>query len=228
MDSKYYEDLMNDILYEWDNSIFLNGGNIGHTSFTNIYELLGYEYYQQFARDDLFEEFNNSTDKNHFLDGMKGLKDSDKKLLIDYSSNLFNTINIDKNTLLRYMLKLALLVNRYNHSHYKDTMNKDIKKIMHKKYLNYGKTEKINIFKKRVYDIIELMGGMSTFYEETQEFKKELIEAYNNPSKYVIHRLEDKIQLNTTDIKNYLLSLKLPMKNDNIENFITDLNKNTK
>ncbi len=125
------------------------------------------------------------------------------------------------------MLKLVLLVNRYNHSHYKDTMNKDIKKIMHKKYLNYGKTEKINIFKKRIYDVIELMGGMSTFYEETQEFKKELIEAYNNPSLYVVHRLEDKIQLNTADIKNYLVSLKLPTKNNDIENFINDLNKKT-
>jgi hypothetical protein len=222
-----YKDLMTEILYKWDNSMFLYGGDIGHTAFTNIYELLGYEYCSEFLADKFFIEFNNNTDKNHTLDGMKGLHDKDKKLLIQYSDYLFNTIKVDKYILLRYMLKLVLLVNRYNQSHYKDTMNKDIKKIMHKKYLNYGKTEKINIFKKRVYDIIELMGGMSTFYEETQEFKKELIEAYNNPSLYVVHRLEDKIQLNTADIKNYLVSLKLPTKNTDIENFINDLNKKT-
>ncbi len=99
-----YKDLMTDILYKWDNSMFLYGGDIGHTAFTNIYELLGYEYCSEFLADKFFIEFNNNTDKNHTLDGMKGLHDKDKKLLIRYSDYLFNTIKIDKYILLRCLV----------------------------------------------------------------------------------------------------------------------------
>lgn len=219
-----YENLMNDIINKWDKSIFLNGGDISNTEYTNIYQSLGYDSYKDFLTDDFFEEFNSfnhSANKASFLNGMSGLNEDDKELLLYQASILFNTIDIKDKLLPRYMLKLALLLDRYRQSHNKQDFNKVITNNIQKKYLKKTTDDKTKIFKERVDDLIELMGGRITFCEDTQNFKQSLHEAYNNPSLYVFDTSKETISLPKQDIKDFLFSLKLKDKSQCIKDFIT-------
>lgn len=245
------KNMMEMILNEWDSSIFFYGGNISQAGFTNEqYNLMGYtgdEPKLWFVSDEFFSDFT-------FENSIKGqnighgLSEVDKSNLIEYS-HLF--IGLEKHMTVKYMLGLALHVNRYR---YLKTRDKSLWTLSPKNRIklktNYSQKERatalkkkaekmleyIEEFKKESKEAIDLMGGINVRYRESENelinfysnnnLTKELQNIINNPSNFIPPN-KIKISISLSIISDYLKSLKLKNKSIDIKNFISQLN-NTK
>jgi len=196
------EKMMVDIIDNWDSSIFCYGGDTSSAGYTQKeYELLGYENKQQFTLDSFFREFN-------FSNSIKGdnigqtLSDGDRETLAEHAEALFFNV-LEKDKIYRYMLKLALHVNRYRYLKTRETRLKDLISIG-KPYINKN-VKKEQKLKKLAEEMILLMGGDVVIYEGiTNELKK----ISNYPHAY-IPKYNLKIAIPKKEIKAYLFSLKL-------------------
>ena len=213
--------MMRSILEEWDSSIFFYGGDIRQAGYRDEqYKLMGYECKQDFEEDDFFKEFHYPSVEN--LGSMNGvgrmLTEEDKRILIEHSDYLFNGIK-EEEKLYKYMLKLALYLNRYR---YLGTRKKTIKKLQTKirktPKKHHAEREKIEKIKSLAEQLILLMGGK---YVSHGLITEELNKVIESPHLYIAKLLNPKTLL-VSEIKKYLSNLKL-RKQDEINNFITDI-----
>jgi len=207
------DNMMVDIIDNWDNSIFFYGGDTSLAGYTEEqYKLLGYVDKQDFQTDDFFDEFSFS---NRVQGNNRGigqiLNDDDKHVLANYANVLFNTVE-GKKTIYRYMLKLALHVNRYRYLKTRDiSINKTNKINRPKIKKHYTKKQKEEKLKKLAKEMIALAGGRNAITPELENI-------IQNPENY-IPRTRYKISQPKQVIKDYLFGLKINKK-DEIQDFI--------
>jgi len=216
------EKIMTDILDNWDNSIFYYGGDTSLAGYTKSeYQLLGYSGKEEFLSDIFFQEFHYSNtiqQKGTYINIGQGLNDDDKDLLIEHSHPLFSSVS-KKDNLYKYMLKLALYVNRYRYLKSKEEI---INKLNHIGILSpkkhYTTKEKEDKLKKCASDIILLMGGDTVIRSNILVDLKNMI---LNPHMY-LQKKTYHIAIPKKAISTYLFSLNLK-KPKEINNFITSI-----
>ena len=178
------EKMMVDIVDNWDNSIFFYGGDTSLVGYTEKeYRLLGYIDKKDFQTDNFFDEFN-------FSNRIKGdnigqiLNDDDKEVLVEHADALFCNVP-EEDKIYRYMLKLALHVNRYRYLKTRNKSINNLKTIIRPKLKkHYSKKEKETRLKKLAEEMIILMGGHHVIHEGiTNELKKVMGTSKNTPKK---------------------------------------------
>lgn len=221
MGSEDYQNMMRSILYEWDGSIFFYGSDTSLAGYTDEqYKLMGYECKKYFQTDTFFDEFElGSVENLGSFDGVgKKLTKEDKELLILYSDYLFDGIKEEKKVY-RYMLKLALYLNRYR---YLGTRKNIVKKIhtsgIKKPKKHYTEAQKTKKIKETAEFLILLMGGRFVSHGLIIDELKKVIES---PHLY-IYKPPNPKALFVAKIQSYLSNLKLK-KQVEIKNFITDI-----
>lgn len=197
------KDIMTNLLDEWDASIFFHGGDTSNVGYTDEqYKLLNYKDKSDFQTDDFFEEFN----FENRVQGMnigKGLSKADKHNLKEYS-HLFKGIE-DETKRRKYMLGLALHLNRYRYLYTRDAIlwklnKKNRLKLLNKKNRlkglkgekNYTDEERaealknkatkakktIETFTKLINEIRDLMGGKGLSHGDTTDALNKCFELF--------------------------------------------------
>ena len=226
-------------------SIYTYSGSLQNADFTIAeYELLGYSSKFELQNDEFFNNYadyytGNDANENNLGIG-KGLNDADIFNLIEYAY-IFDAWEKEEHIKVRHMLKLALMLSRFRYLQSRDTILWKLNpKKRQKLSKNYTQQEKAKIVQKKVKklkeqvekaqklsnEIINLMGGNTVRYENiTDEYLKLnsiKINELQNPE-YYIPRNKLKIAMPIKEIKDFLISLKLPKMYDHINNFIHDI-----
>ncbi len=151
------------------------------------------------------------------------LTPDDINLIEDFSPKLFDTYNGKaplKDVIRGFIDAFYQYRMIYSHHH----LHNELKYAIEPKFAqNKSREVKIEMFRKKLKEIYDLMGGVAYPRNEyTTPLFNELEKAYKNANQYVP---EYKIKKPTlkTGFKKWLLSLKLPNKNDVINEFIKSI-----
>ena len=211
--------MMKEIVNKWDKNIFYYGSSIELVGYSDeIYGLLGYKDKREFETDEFFSDFDGSMSIGGNQNIGEILNKHDKDLLHEHAESLFDGV-VEKDKVYRYMLKLAMHLNRYRYLKTREsTINELIKMGKPKIRKHYSTKEKEEKLRKLAKEMMSLMGGKSVAYENITPALRQIIET---PECY-IPKTNFRIMQPKQVIKDYLFGLHLK-KSDEINNFIQDI-----
>lgn len=152
-----------------------------------------------------------------------GALSQDADLIEDYAPRLFDTYNGDAE--LKDVIRAFIdALYQYRGIHHTYHLHNELRYEIEPKYNeNKSREDRIDTFKQRLKEVFFLMGGDAYFQDvDVQALIREINKAYVDPSKYVKPAKEKKPKLDTS-LKQWLMSLKLPNKQKEIEEFMLRL-----
>jgi len=227
----FYKKLMKEIL-EWDEKIYqiyTTSDLLLYTSYiTNYRNELGYPSDMDIYTDTFYSIQQNGYYNNYPIYNKCHLclTEKIKKLLINYSYDLFRKMNQNEYQIRRAMFKFVLLVNMYQHhmeniKQIKEDEDKIKSRLTNTKGKKKDKDLKDRLIK-NIDKVITTLGGMDYVKEMANNPAFQyLLVMRDYPEQYIAGYYSDKYKFYSSYISEYLTMIKAPKRN--VDGFISNL-----